>query len=222
MSDSYDIDGVKVTPTGGGWYELTHPKLETPVKEQGKENADARAAELAKGYADLDSSMEGQNPVDLAAAAALLKAAGSESDEMAKLRKELEEERAAREKAEQQLADAPMRTVVTDGAPVVPATIHAPSEYTGILDDKRKAALKDLGIETTDIILEENEHIPPTGLFVGHNGRGYMISPGERVTVPNFLLGVLDDAIMSAPITDPKSMKVLGYRERSRYPYRKV
>lgn len=97
-----------------------------------------------------------------------------------------------------------------------------PREYSGQMDAKTKKSLKDAGIEVKTIVLEENESIPPTGLFVGHNGRSYMITPGEEVDVPDFLLGVLNDAVMSAPVVDAKSQKVLGYRNRSKYPYRLV
>lgn len=75
---------------------------------------------------------------------------------------------------------------------------------------------------TVKIILEENEDIPPTGLFVGLNGRGYLIRPGEPVDVPLGVKEILDHAVMSAPQVDPATRQVLGYRERMRYPYRLV
>lgn len=74
---------------------------------------------------------------------------------------------------------------------------------------------------TRRIILEENDNIPPTGLFVGHNGKGYLIRPGEAVDLPVDVLKILDNAIMSKPITTPEG-SVVGYRDQSKYPYRLV
>lgn len=72
------------------------------------------------------------------------------------------------------------------------------------------------------IILEENEDIPPTGLFLGLNGTGYMIRPGEEVEIPVGVKEILDNAVMSSPQIDPSTKQVIGYRERMRYPYRLV
>ena len=82
---------------------------------------------------------------------------------------------------------------------------------------------KSVGLpKTRKIVLEENDSIPPTGLFLGLNGRGYMLRPGEPVDVPVGLIEILDHAVMSIPIMDPSSMQVVGYREQRRYPYREV
>lgn len=72
------------------------------------------------------------------------------------------------------------------------------------------------------IILEENDDIPPTGLFVSHNGNPYLIRTGEPVQVPEFLLGILDAAIQTVAITDPTTRRVVGHRDRMRYSYRRV
>ena len=71
------------------------------------------------------------------------------------------------------------------------------------------------------IILEENDQIPPTGQFVGVNGVGYLIKPGVPVDVPESVLDVLDNAVMSAPVKDEDD-RVVGYRDRLRFPYRIV
>lgn len=72
------------------------------------------------------------------------------------------------------------------------------------------------------IHLEENDDIPPTGLYIGHNGTGYLLKAGEPVSVPSFLLGVLDAAITTGAVTDPTTRQVIGYRDRMRFPYRRV
>lgn len=222
MSDAYKIGDVTVTATGGGWYEISHSSLQAPEKVQGKENADRIATEIAARGADDDGAMAQQGGLDVALA---VQPVVPEADELAALKVRLAEEQAARLAAEKRAAALETKTIMTDGGKVPPAakvSAAVPRKFDGTLDDKAKAELKRLGIETTEIVLEENESIPPTGLYLGHNGRGYVIVPGEQVTVPNFLLGVLNDAVMSAPVVDSKSQKVLGYRNRLRYPYRKV
>jgi len=75
---------------------------------------------------------------------------------------------------------------------------------------------------TTRIILEESDDIPPTGLFISLNGRGYMIKPGEEVDVPDPLIEILDHAVMETPSVDPSTRRVIGYKKRMRYPYRRM
>lgn len=213
MSDSYTIDGVTITPQAGGYYDLTHPSLVDPVRVRGKENADRRAQAIAADAAPAEGSMEPQGAIpDIIA--------GDNSAEIAELKAAL-----ARQEARiAELLRNPPQTVVTNGEPPAPppSVGMIPQEFTGQVDaNTRKAAAK-LGIEYVTIILEEGEDIPPTGLYLGHNGRGYMISPGEKVDVPDFLLEILDNAVMASPIVDTKTQKVLGYRNRMRYPYRRV
>lgn len=72
------------------------------------------------------------------------------------------------------------------------------------------------------IILEEGDHIPPTGAPFGHNGDMIVIMPGEVVEIPEKFLNIINDCVMSSPVTDPGSKQVVGYRDRLRYPYRRL
>jgi len=72
------------------------------------------------------------------------------------------------------------------------------------------------------IILEDNEHIPPTGLFFGAQGVGYMLKANMAADVPPSIINILDSAIMATPIVDPDTMQITGYRDRLRFPYRVV
>lgn len=76
--------------------------------------------------------------------------------------------------------------------------------------------------KTTRIVLSENDDIPPTGLFLGHNGRGYLVQTGVEVDIPNYVLDIINQAVMSTPIIDPETRQVTGYRNRLRYPYQIV
>lgn len=87
----------------------------------------------------------------------------------------------------------------------------------------QKAKVAPTGLpKTLRIILEENDNIPPTGLFLQHNARAYMLKPGEAVDVPLHLIEILDHAVESTPQVDPQTKQVIGYRDRLRYPYRVV
>ncbi len=166
MNESYTHKGVTITPTGGGYYDLSHPSFEVE-RVRGKEVADQRAEQIAAAAVDAPMPPQGDLIVE----------------------------------------------------PVATVTRPVPREFTGVMSESAKAAT---GVKYTRIILEENSDIPPTGLFVSHNGRPYMIVPGEEVDVPDFVLSVLKDAVMSAPIVDNRTQKVLGYRSRSKFPFRLV
>ena len=121
--------------------------------------------------------------------------------------------------------ETPVATVnISEEAPPPPPAAAIPGiipkVFEGPLPDEAKKALKKAGLGYRRIWLEESDEIPPTGLFIQHNGRSYMISPGREVDVPDFLLGVLNDAVMSSPVLDQRTRKVIGYRDRMRYPYR--
>lgn len=217
MTDLYQIKGVTITPQGGGFYELSHPSLAEPIKVRGKENAEERAEQVAKDYADAQAMVEQLAPqgdiadVPPVEPAPVPEAPADPRDaQIAELAKQVEA-----------LTALVTKTVQTDGGPVpnqIPNSV--PPSFGSLMTEEQKAAMRAMGVEVTDIVLEENEAIPPTGLYIGHNGKGYQLVPGEPVTVPNFLLDVLKDAVTSAPVTDSKTAKIIGYRNRSKYPYR--
>lgn len=76
--------------------------------------------------------------------------------------------------------------------------------------------------QTVRIILDDNPDIPPTGLFIGHNGRPYMLQVNMPAEVPVALLNILDDAITSSPVIDPQTRQISHYIDRPRYPYRRL
>ena len=237
MSDQYERNGVKITVLGGGFYELPGGE-----KVRGKEVADARADEIAKASRAGGAGSEGDDGSTInqpASLDALQQAAvdadkeaekaaerdKAKDDEISALKAQLAEQTQEREKlmaAAKNAGDVVTTIESTEGEVEGRVPNSIPRAFTGELDKKTKAELGKVGIKTRRIVLEESSDIPPTGLFIGHNGRGYVITPGVEVDVPEFLLGVLGDAKMSAPTVDSKTMKVLGYRDRMRYPYRLV
>lgn len=88
---------------------------------------------------------------------------------------------------------------------------------------KRKARKTSGGKEGyVDIMLEENDEIPPSGLFIGVNDRSYLLQPGMEASVPPGVVDVLDNAVQATPRIDPQTKRVVGYKERLRYPYRRL
>lgn len=72
------------------------------------------------------------------------------------------------------------------------------------------------------IILEDNEAIPPTGLFISPNGRPYLLMPSVEADVPIEVINVLNDAVTSVGIVDTMTQRVVGFRNRLRFPYQVV
>ncbi len=222
MTDSYDHKGVTITPQPGGFYELTHPSLTEPLRERGKEKAEQRADEIAAANPGTDPESFIPPQGDIPEAPPILEPeqpATQESSDMAQVLAQM----AAMQARLDELAEAGVRSVgVVGEAPSADPTAGTPQAYNGQMAKAVRELLESQGFKVAKIILEENENIPPTGLFIGHNGRSYMIQPGVPVDVPDFLIGILDNAVMSAPIVDPNTKKVLGYRDRLKYPYRRV
>lgn len=231
MSDHYDHKGVKITPQPGGYYELSHPTLAEPIRERGKEKAEQRADEIAaanhvdeEGHiapqGDLPEAPPAPVPAPEVATIPQLEAVAPTGLSAEQAQALLDQMSAMQQKLAEMEA-AGVRTVVAtegDEAPRGPI----PNQYAGEMSKATRDALKQRGHKTMKIVLEESEHIPPTGLFIGHNGKSYMIQPGSPVEVPDFLVEVLDNAVMSAPIVNAESKKVIGYRDRLKYPYRQV
>lgn len=107
-----------------------------------------------------------------------------------------------------------MTDEMAKSAPVLePAETPAPTRKTRVASPQKS---------TVKIIIEENEDIPPTGLYIAHNGRGYLLQAGRPIEAPPELVEILDHAVMSTPQLDPTTKQVIGYRDRLRYPYRRV
>lgn len=105
-----------------------------------------------------------------------------------------------------------------DAAEEAPKPKAAPKKRAA---PKKKTSVAAKG-NTKKIILESHDDIPPTGLYVGHNGRGYLIKVDVEVDVPLHILEILDNAKQAMPIIDPDTQQVVAWRERSRYNYRVV
>jgi len=73
-------------------------------------------------------------------------------------------------------------------------------------------------VPRTRIILQKNDDIPPSGLFIGHNGVGYNLKPSKEVDVPDFLLNVLDDAVVKKPVIGDNG-RISHYEDSPRFPY---
>lgn len=105
-----------------------------------------------------------------------------------------------------------------------PAPVAKTKAKSAIAKSAPKAALAGEIIpaaKRVTIVVEENDNIPPTGIFIGVNGRSFLIRPGENVDVPIEVVEALNDAVESTPKTDQQG-NVVDYRNRLRFPYRIV
>lgn len=76
--------------------------------------------------------------------------------------------------------------------------------------------------DSTWIILDENDDIPPSGLPLSVNGEAIMILPSVPVKVPNRYIEVLDNAVIAKPVIDPVTRQPIDWRPQPRFPYRRV
>lgn len=85
---------------------------------------------------------------------------------------------------------------------------------------KKKAPAKaaDPKANYVRIKLAHSKDIPPSGLYLGHNGKGYLLKPGVEADVPEFLLDVLDHAVQKSPVTGPNG-EVQSWEEQPRFMY---
>lgn len=88
-----------------------------------------------------------------------------------------------------------------------------------------KATAKDStesdGVKRVWIILQKTDEVPPSGLHLGHNGTGYLLKAGKKAYVPEFLLDILDNAVVKKPIIGDNG-RVSGYEDSPRFPYQVV
>jgi len=100
-----------------------------------------------------------------------------------------------------------------------PIEVDAPEKKT-----RARRAPKPVNAKTGwhKIVLQDSDNIPPTGLPIGINGTFYHMRPGEEVSVPPAVLEVLNHAVETVPVKDPDTDKIVGSRQRMRYPYQLV
>jgi hypothetical protein len=72
------------------------------------------------------------------------------------------------------------------------------------------------------IVMEDNTEIPPNGQFFGYNGQTYILKSGVEALVPPGLLEILNNATVTVPRIDQNTLQVVGWRDKLRYPYRRV
>jgi hypothetical protein len=73
-------------------------------------------------------------------------------------------------------------------------------------------------VEYIRVKLAHSKEIPPGGLYLGHNGKGYLLKPGVEADVPDFLLDVLDNAVMAKPVTGPNG-QIESWEDQPRFMY---
>lgn len=129
---------------------------------------------------------------------------------------------------ERDAAKAPQAAMTLDQARAMVAQLEAAQTAAG-------ATLRNDGVEPTAmqlqtagmsaalmkrivIVLEENDNIPPTGLFIQYNGVPFILRTGVEASVPLPLTEILDNAKTHVAITDA-THRIVAYRPKLRFPY---
>lgn len=72
--------------------------------------------------------------------------------------------------------------------------------------------------EVVDITLSDCDEMGPTGQYFGVNGRGFVLLPNVRYTVPKYLLSAIDNAVTGKPVV-ARDGSLQGFRHVTRFPY---
>lgn len=75
--------------------------------------------------------------------------------------------------------------------------------------------------ERVVIELHDNPDMPPGGVYIGVNGKGYQLQPGAPVAVPLSVLGVLKTAVQQRPVyaNNGSQGKIIGWANSPRWAY---
>lgn len=70
------------------------------------------------------------------------------------------------------------------------------------------------------IILDPHDDIPTNGgLYVGYNGRQFLLPTSRAILVPQGVISVLDDAVQGIPVRDPDTLRLVDVRMAKRFQY---
>ena len=105
---------------------------------------------------------------------------------------------------------------ITTGKPV-DALVLSPEQKVAISESGRAPKVSDK--DRVWIILDDNDEIPPGGQFIGVNGVGYNLIAGVEAFVPRAVCEVLDHAVKSVPVQDQMTKRIIGWKQRKRFPY---
>lgn len=110
-----------------------------------------------------------------------------------------------------------------NSAPVNEGT--ARSDESPVKIDPAVSAKKEKAVDTVVIMLDEPQEGEHNYVFLGHNGKHYQLQRGVHVTIPRFLLNVLDscEATRYTTVTNPETgQRELHPRKYLRFPYRLI